>query len=214
MAIYTGTVKRGVVELDRTVRGGGWDYGAAGALRRVSDIALGVVGFGRIGSALALRARALGMRVSAYDPFVADDAVEAAGVRPLPLEELLRDSTAISVHAPLTAETNGLIGRRELELLPPGAYVVNVSRAGLVDTNALLDRLRSGRLAGVALDVLDVEPPTAEAPAPTAPRLVVTPHAGWYSEEAEEAAYRRASESVLDVLAGRRPRGAVNEPRC
>jgi D-3-phosphoglycerate dehydrogenase len=205
---------RGVVELDRTVRAGAWDHRAAGELRRVSDVALGVVGFGRIGRALASRAQALGMRVSTHDPFVADEAVEATGVHPLPLEELLRTSTAISVHAPLTAETRGLLGRRELELLAPGAYVVNVSRAGLVDTSALLEGLASGRLAGVALDVLEVEPPTTESPVPTAPRLIVTPHAGWYSAEAEEAAFRRAAESVLDVLNGLRPRGAVNEPRC
>jgi D-3-phosphoglycerate dehydrogenase / 2-oxoglutarate reductase len=204
---------RGVVELDRDVRAGRWDHEAAGPLGRISDVALGVIGFGRIGRALASRARALGMTVSAYDPLVADGEVEAASVRPLPLDELLRTARAISIHAPLTRETRGLLGRREVELLPPGAYVVNVSRAGLVDTAALLEGLESGRLGGVALDVLEVEPPTTEAPAPTAPRLVVNPHAGWYSEEAEEAAQRRAAESVLDVLQGRRPRGAVNEPR-
>jgi len=203
---------RGVVELDRSVRAGAWDYEAAGPLRRISDVRLGVIGLGRIGRAVAARGLALGMKVAAHDPFVADDDVAASGARPLALGELLRSSTAISLHAPLTPETRGLLGREELALLPVGAYVVNAARAELVDTGALLEALANGRLAGVALDVLDVEPPTTDTPAPAARGLVVNPHAGWYSEEAEETVTRRAAESVLDVLEGRRPQGVVNEP--
>ena len=204
---------RGVVELDRSVRAGAWDYEAAGTLRRISDVRLGVIGLGRIGRAVAARALALGMEVAAHDPSLSAEDVEAAGARPLPLDALLRASSAITLHAPLTEQTRGLLGRDELALLPAGAYVVNAARAELVDTSALLEALAEGRLGGAALDVLEVEPPTAAAPAPTAPRLVVNPHAGWYSEEAEEAATRRAVESVRDVLEGRRPQGAVNEPR-
>jgi D-3-phosphoglycerate dehydrogenase len=203
---------RGIVELDRSVRTGNWDHEAAGPLRRIADVRLGVIGFGRIGRALATRAVALGMNVTVHDPFVSDQELTAAGVHPASLDELLATSDAISVHAPLTSETRGLIGAAELARLPEGALVVNVSRAGLVDANALLEALRSGHLGGVALDVLDVEPPSAEAPAPAASRLVVNPHAGWYSERAEEAVFVRAAESVRDVLEDRRPRGAVNEP--
>jgi D-3-phosphoglycerate dehydrogenase / 2-oxoglutarate reductase len=203
---------RGVVELDRSVREGKWDHRAAGTLRRIADVRLGVIGFGRIGRALATRARALGMDVVAHDPLVSADEIEAAGARPATLDELLARCDAISVHAPLTSETRGLIGADELSRLPPRAVVVNASRAGLVDTEALLDALQDGRLGGVALDVLDVEPPTAETPAPMAARLVVNPHAGWYSERAEELVVERAVESVLEVLQGRRPRSAVNEP--
>jgi D-3-phosphoglycerate dehydrogenase len=203
---------RGVVELDRSVRAGAWSASAAGALRRVSDVRLGVIGFGRIGRALASRARALNMDVAAHDPLVPEREIAAEGVRPLGLEDLLRASFAISVHVPLTEETRGVIGAHELALLPEGAYVVNISRAGLVDTPALLEALDSGRLGGVALDVLEIEPPTSASPAPMAPRLVVNPHAGWYSERAEELVDRRAAESVLDVLEGRTPRGAVNDP--
>ena len=203
---------RGVVELDRSVRAGAWSASAAGALRRVSDVRLGVIGFGRIGRALASRARALNMEVAAHDPFVADSDIAAEGARPLGLDELLRTSSAISVHVPLTEGTRGLIGVPELALLPEGAFVVNVSRGGLVDTPALLKALEHGQLGGVALDVLDIEPPTPAAPAPAAPRLIVNPHAGWYSEQAEALVDRRAAESVLDVLEGRTPRGAVNKP--
>jgi D-3-phosphoglycerate dehydrogenase / 2-oxoglutarate reductase len=203
---------RGVVELDRSVRDGAWSYEAAGALLRASDVRLGVVGFGRIGRAVAERGRALGMELSAHDPLLSDDDISSTGIRPLALDELLRSSTAISVHAPLTPETHGLIGPRELALLPLGAYVVNVARGGLVDTQALLDALEAGRLGGAALDVLEVEPPAPSTPAPRSPRLVVTPHAGWYSERAEEEVTRRALESVREVLEGRTPRDAANEP--
>jgi phosphoglycerate dehydrogenase-like enzyme len=202
---------RGVVELDRNVRSGRWQHDAAGALTRVSDVKLGLIGFGRIGRALAARARALGIEVTAHDPLVPDPEIVAEGVRPAALPELLRSSTAVSIHVPLTDETRGFLGARELELLPEGAFVVNASRGGLVDTGALLDALAGGRLGGAALDVLEVEPPTPDSPAPVAPRLIVTPHAGWYSEQAEETAHRRAAESVRDVLEGRRPRNAVNE---
>ena len=203
---------RGVVELDRSVRDGAWSYEAAGPLGRASDVRLGVVGFGRIGRAVAARGIALGMEVSAHDPLVSDDDISATGARPLALDELLGSSSAISVHAPLTPETHGLIGTRELALLPAGAYVVNVARGGLVDTRALLDALEAGRLGGAALDVLEVEPPAPSAPAPRSPRLVVTPHAGWYSEHAEEEVNRRALQSVRDVLEGRTPPDATNAP--
>jgi D-3-phosphoglycerate dehydrogenase len=202
---------RGVVELDRSVRRGEWLHDVAGPLRRISAVRLGIVGFGRIGRAVAARARALGMEVWAYDPNVPDEDIAAADVRPASLDELLEASTAVSVHVLSTPDTRGLIGARELGLLPEGAYVVNVSRPAIVDVDALLAALASGRLGGAALDVLDVEPPTAAAPAPAAPRLVVTPHAGWYSEAAEEAVSRRACESARDVLEGRRPAGAVND---
>jgi D-3-phosphoglycerate dehydrogenase / 2-oxoglutarate reductase len=211
LALLLGLV-RGVVELDRSVRAGEWNHEAAGPLRRLSDMRLGVIGFGRIGRALASRARALGMDVCAHDPVVSDDEIAAVGVRPATLDELLQSATAVSLHAPLTPETRGLLGRREIALLPDGAYVVNVSRGGLVDTEALLAALESGRLGGVALDVLEVEPPSRDLAAPVAPRLIVTPHAGWYSEQAEEEAVRRAAESVRDALGGARPAGAVNDP--
>ena len=202
---------RGVVELDRSVRAGAWDHRASGSLRRIRDVRLGIVGFGRIGRALAQRALALGMDVSAHDPALPDDHIRAAGVRPAAFDDLLESSDALSVHAPLTPETRGLVGAGELARLPKGAVVVNAARAGLVDSAALLEALESGQLGGVALDVLEVEPPTTDMPAPAAPRLVVNPHAGWYSERAEAEALTRAVASVRDVLEGRTPRDALNE---
>jgi phosphoglycerate dehydrogenase-like enzyme len=203
---------RGVVELDRSVRAGGWDSAAAGELRRVRGTRLGVVGFGRTGRALAERASALGFEVWATDPAVPPEAIAAAGAKSASLAEVLESCEAFSLHLPLTPETEGLIGAQQLGRMPRGSVLVDTARAELVDLDALLGELESGHLAGAALDVLPSEPPTREHPAPTAPRLVVTPHAAWYSVEAEEAVYRRPVLSVRDVLEGREPEGAVNRP--
>lgn len=199
---------RGVVTLDRHVRAGGWDATAAGPLRRVRGTRLGVVGYGRIGAGLASRARALGFEVWAADV----RGVSGAGVRGASLDELLRACHVVSLHAPLTPETHGLIGAAEIASMPRGALLVNTARGELVDTAAVLAALESGHLGGAALDVLPVEPPTAEHPVPRADNLIVTPHAAYYSPEAEAELYRRAAEAVRDALAGRTPREALVRP--
>jgi D-3-phosphoglycerate dehydrogenase / 2-oxoglutarate reductase len=203
---------RGIVELDRSVRAGAWDWTAAGDLRRIRGTRLGLIGFGRIGRALAERGSAVGFDVSATDPAVSPEAIAAAGAKAASLDELLESCEAFSLHLPLTPETKGLIGARELARMPRGSVLVDTARAEVVDLDALLKALKSGHLAGAALDVLPFEPPTRERPAPSAPRLVVTPHAAWYSAEAEETVYRRPVLSVRDVLEGREPEGAVNRP--
>jgi D-3-phosphoglycerate dehydrogenase len=203
---------RGTVTLDRSVRNGEWNDHAAGPLRPVSGTRLGIVGFGRIGRAVAQRARALGFDVWATDPQVAPSAISEAGVHPATLEELLRNCTALTLHLALTPQTEDLIGARELALMVPGSYLVNAARGRLVNQSALLGALDSGHLAGAALDVLEVEPPTAERPAPRHPHLIVTPHAAWYSPQAELEVYRRATLAVRAVLEGRVPEGAVSMP--
>lgn len=203
---------RGIVVLDRDVRAGGWDWQAAGVLRRIRGTCLGIVGLGRTGSALAQRAGALGFEVWATDPALSDEEIRARGARPARLDELLAACEAVSLHVALTPDTHGLIGERELALMPPGAVLVDTARPQLVDLGALRAALASGRLGGAALDVLPVQPPTAEHPAPDWPRLVVTPHVAWYSAEAEEAVYTRPALSVRAVLEGREPDGAVNRP--
>jgi D-3-phosphoglycerate dehydrogenase / 2-oxoglutarate reductase len=203
---------RGVVALDRRVRDGGWDLEAAGRLRRVRGTRLGVVGHGRIGAALGARARALGFEVWASDPAVGAADLERAGVRPAGLDELLGACDVVSLHAPLTEGTRGLIGPARLALMPPGGLLVNTARAALVDTAALLDALAAGRLGGAALDVLDVEPPTPEHPAPRAPNLIVTPHSAYASDEAEAELQDRVGAAVRAVLEGRAPEGALVTP--
>jgi D-3-phosphoglycerate dehydrogenase / 2-oxoglutarate reductase len=203
---------RGVVVLDRTVRDGMWDDHAAGPLPRIRGTRLGVIGFGRIGRAVVQRALALGMEVWAADSVVAPHEIQAAGARPAALDDLLAACRAVTIHVPLTARTTGMIGARELSLMPHGAFLVNTARSALVDENALLAALESGVLGGAALDVLTVEPPTNSRPVPRHPRLIVTPHSAWYSLDSEREVYRRSTLAVRAVLEGREPDGAVVRP--
>jgi D-3-phosphoglycerate dehydrogenase len=181
---------RGVVVLDRAVRAGGWDDHAAGPLPRISGTRLGI-------------------EIWVHDPLVAEAEIVAAGVTPASLEDLLRGCAAVTLHLPLTKETEHLIGAHELALMPRSSYLINAARGALVDVEALLAALDSGQLAGAGLDVLQVEPPTKEHPAPSHPRLIVTPHSAWYSAAAEEEVARQATLSVRAVLDGREPTGAV-----
>jgi D-3-phosphoglycerate dehydrogenase / 2-oxoglutarate reductase len=200
---------RGVVALDLSVRAGGWDHTVAGPLRTLRGTKLAIVGFGRIGRALAARAHALGLEVWAVDPHVSPDEIAAAGVRPAALGDALENCLAFSLHALLTPETRGLIGADELARMPRGSYLVDTSRAALVDFDAVLAALDSGQLAGAAFDVLPVEPPGPDAPAPQHPRLIVNPHAAWYSPATEREAYRRPAVAVREALEGRRPADAL-----
>jgi D-3-phosphoglycerate dehydrogenase len=200
---------RGVVALDRSVRAGGWDHTVAGPLRTFRGTKLAVIGFGRIGRELAKRAIALGLEVWAVDPHVTDEEIAVPGVRPATLGEALKNCDAFSLHALLTPETRGLIGEDELALMPRGSFLVDTSRAALVDFDAVLGALDSGQLAGAAFDVLPVEPPTPDAPAPERPTLIVNPHAAWYSPATEDEAYRRPAIAVREALEGRRPADAL-----
>ena len=186
---------RGVVELDRHVGRGQWDPRGAGPLRTIAGLRVGIVGLGRIGGAVATRLLALGCEVWANDVLP----VARAGVRFVELGELLAECDAVTVHVPLTRETRGLIGRREIESMRRGAYLLNTSRGAVVDVGAVLVALRARRLGGAALDVLPQEPPPAP---PLASNLIVTPHAAFYSEAAEELSYRLCVARVREVLDG------------
>jgi D-3-phosphoglycerate dehydrogenase len=184
---------RGVVALDLDVRRGGWNAKAAGPLRTLAELRVGIVGLGRIGGALVTRLLALGAEVWAHDVLP----VSRDGVRYVELVELLAECDAVTLHVPLTRETRGLIGRTEIALMKPDALLVNTSRGAVVDVGAVLEALRAGRLGGAALDVLPQEPPPV---APLAPNLVLTPHAAYYSEAAEERSVRLAVARVREIL--------------
>ena len=203
------TLVRGIVFNDRFVAGGGWDDHAVTPLPRIADIKLGIIGFGRIGRAVGRRARALGIETQATDPLVPAAAMASAGVTPASLPELLQNATAITLHVPLARGGEPLIGAREIAMMPRGAYLINTARGQLVDTAALLSALEDGQLAGAAIDVLPVEPPTPAAPAPHHPRLIVTPHAAWFSAHAEGEVVRSGAMSLRAVLEGREPHGIV-----
>jgi len=184
---------RGVVELDRRVARGEWDATAAGPLRTLAGLRVGIVGLGRIGGAVATRLLALGAEVWATDIVP----VPRAGVAFVELDELLAECDAITLHVPLTRETRGLSGRAQLAAMRPRALLVNTARGAVVDVGAVLEALRAGRLGGAALDVLPHEPPPAP---PLAPNLVVTPHAAYYSAEAKARAYRLCVARVREIL--------------
>jgi D-3-phosphoglycerate dehydrogenase / 2-oxoglutarate reductase len=186
-------LSRGVVALDRNVRRGGWNARAAGPLRTVAELRVGIVGLGRIGGAVVTRLLALGAEVWANDLLpVARD-----GVRFVELDELLAECDAVTLHVPLTRETRGLIGRAELASMKRDALLVNTSRGAVVDVGAVLEALRAGKLGGAALDVLPQEPPPV---APIAPNLVLTPHAAYYSEAASRRAFELAVARLRETL--------------
>lgn len=187
----------------------GWNFRAGGALRRLRGRTFGVLGFGQIARAVAARAAGFGYRVAAHDPALADEAIRAGGAEPRSFEELLRGADVLSVHAPLTDSTRGLVGRAELALLPEEAVVVNTARGGIVDEDALVDALRAGRLRGAALDVLTTEPLPPDHPLRRVPGLLLTPHAAWYSEEAIPELRRKAFEAAVDLARGGTPAGLV-----
>jgi D-3-phosphoglycerate dehydrogenase len=209
IALLLATQRR-VAQLDRRVRDGTWDPFAAGPIRRLSDLQLGLVGMGKIPRAVAVAAAALGLRVAGVDPFL-DDADWPAGVERRPtLEELAAESDVLSVHAPLTPETRHLIDAAVLRAMPREAVLLNTARGGLVDTDALVAALRAGEIAGAGLDVLEQEPPGAQAALLALDQVVLTPHVAFYSEASLVELQRKAAEQLRSVLAGERPTYLVN----
>lgn len=199
------TLLRQLPFLEARARKGEWfEYGEA-APRRIGGSVLGIVGLGRIGREVARRALALDMRVLAYDAYLGDDVVAAAGAEARTLAALLAESDVVSLHAVLDASTRDLIDADALACMRPGSFLVNCGRAGLVDHDALGAALRGGHLAGAALDVVPNEPPRPDDPVFAFPRTLITPHAAFYSPAARIAPYQRAARAVRAVLLGDEP---------
>lgn len=199
---------RGLAVFDREVRAGRWDPASA-RLRRLSALTCGVVGLGRIGRATARKLGAFGCRILAHDPHSPSD---VPGVEMVGLDELLRHSEVVILHVPLTPGTHHIIGSEQLAQMPPGGLLVNVSRGGLVDTDAVIKALDSGHLGGAAFDVLESEP---EVPAGLSaqPGALLTPHVAFSSDASVTELRRRAAEEVVRILAGGSPAHACNSPR-
>jgi len=170
---------------------------------------LGIVGLGRIGALVAQRAAAFGMRICAHDPFVSPERAKAMGVTLLPLDELVATADFVTIHLPKTAETTGLVGRDLLAKAKPGLRLVNAARGGIVDEDALVEALDAGQVAGAALDVFAVEPPGG-SPLLGRPDVVVTPHLGASTAEAQDKAGVTIAEQVVLALAGEFVPFAVN----
>jgi D-3-phosphoglycerate dehydrogenase/C-terminal binding protein len=195
---------------ERHVRGGGWDWRVVGSVPRLRGLPLGLVGFGRIGGAVARRAQAFGMDVAFYDPYVPSGTEKVHAVRRCEsLPELLGRSRIVSLHVPLTAETRNLIGASVLESLKPDTILVNTSRGEVIDQEALLARLRAERLGGAALDVLSNEPHVPQELLHF-PRVLLTPHAAFYSDQSLAELRRKAAETTRKLLLGEAVRDVVN----
>jgi D-3-phosphoglycerate dehydrogenase len=172
---------------------------------------LGIIGLGRIGGEIAQRARAFGMHVSAYDPYVTADRFEQLDVaRVESLDQLLQQSQVVTIHTPLTAETRGMIRARELALLPDDAVIANMARGGIIDETDLVAELARERLRGVLLDVFEKEPLAADHPLRTSPRVVLTPHLGASTAEGQRNVSVDVCASVREALLSGELSGAVN----
>jgi D-3-phosphoglycerate dehydrogenase / 2-oxoglutarate reductase len=200
------TATRKIVAGDRVVRSGGWGISDLRPIHRLRSRTLGLVGFGHIGRAVSVRANALGLSVKIYDPYIAETATEGLDVQRVDdLDELLRQSDIVSVHAPLVPATSGMFDATAIAKMKDGAVLINTSRGPIVETAAVTDALRAGRLGAAALDVFDSEPPDPAA-IEGLDNLVATPHSAFYSEESIQESQRKAAEAIVDVLQGRAPR--------
>jgi D-3-phosphoglycerate dehydrogenase len=200
---------RRTAELDQQVRTEGWGRPLK-PVYRLEGKTLGVLGMGRMGQAVAARAGGFGLKLVGYDPYTPSAAFAAVGVEPVSLESLLRTSDIVTIHALLSAETRGIICQKTLRQMKPTALIVNTARGGLIVTDDLVRALQEGWIAGAALDVTDPEPLPMGHPLRNLPRVLVTPHAAWYSEEAEPELRRRAARTIVEALRGERPASLLN----
>src|SRR6266850_2444882 len=173
---------------------------------------LGVIGLGRIGRAVAARARAFGMTIVAHDPFIAPDQARDLEIESASLDEVFARADFLTVHTPLTSETRGLIGARAFAKMRPGVRVINCARGGLVDEAALYEAIKSGVVAGAALDVFEQEPPPVNHPLLSLEEVIATPHLGASTTEAQEGVAFTVAEQMRDYLLTGALRGAVNVP--
>jgi D-3-phosphoglycerate dehydrogenase / 2-oxoglutarate reductase len=203
---------RNVSVAERSLRDGEWERERFAGIE-LADKTLSLLGYGRIGRLVASRARALGMRTVAYDPFVtAERMAELGADHAESIEAALEVADVVSLHLPVTDATRGLIDGPHLALLRPGALLVNAARGALVDEAALVEALRSGRLAGAALDVFSKEPLPADSPLRDAPNLLLTPHLAGSTREAQDRAGVVVAEQVVAALRGRPVAHALNLP--
>ncbi|HBE68622.1 MAG TPA: C-terminal binding protein [Planctomycetaceae bacterium] len=198
-----------------------WKYELVVPLNRVRGQTIGIIGLGRIGTATALRAKAHGLNVVYYDPYCADGTDKAIGVhRAESLSELLAQSNVVSCHCVLNDETHHIIDSEAIAQMPRGSFVVNTSRGGVVDVSAVLAAIESGQLAGAGIDVLETEPPAEndllmklwrDPEHPVSERLILTPHAAFYSEQGLEDMRRKGSQNVRRMLTDQQVRNIVND---
>jgi D-3-phosphoglycerate dehydrogenase len=200
---------RKITVANTQVHAGRWEMPAVVPIHRLRGSVLGLVGFGRIPQLVAPKAKAFGLTVVAFDPFVPDEVFAREGVESVDFAQLLKRSDYVSIHTPLMPETRGLFNADAFRQMKPTAYLINTARGPIVDEMALADALDARRLAGAALDVMPQEPPVG-SPLLGRENVIITPHTSFYSEESLLELQRKAAEEVVAVLSGRAPRNPVN----
>ena len=200
---------RNIVAYDRDVRGGTWHFESSGTLRRPASMTLGIVGLGRIGKRMAHVARNTFQRVVAYDPYLIDGDFPAYVERVRSLADLAREADLVSVHTPLTKETRGMLDAAFFGAMRRGTYLVNTARGAIVNIPDLVAALNTGTVAAAGLDVLPQEPVPEGSPLLAHPRVILTPHAAFYSVEAEKELRRKAAQNIVTWLQTGRPEYVV-----
>ena len=203
---------RQVADASQSTRAGKWEKKKYASGREVFGKTLGVVGTGNIGALVVQRAKAFGMKVIAYDPFLSEDAAAKLGVELVQLPEIFRRSDAITLHVPLTEQTKNMVSAPQLAQMKPGGLLINCARGGLVDEKALAEALKSKRLGGAALDVFETEPPPADHPLFTCENFIATPHLGGSTEDAQQNVAVIVCEAMVEYLSTGTIRNAVNVP--
>lgn len=203
-------VSRGIVRLDRALRAGRADLGAVLPVYQLSGRVFGVLGYGAIGKAVARKAAGLGYSVWVHDIVLSPGTTTAEGYPVVGFEELLGNAQVISVHVPLNSATHHLLDATAFEQMRPDAIVVNTSRGGIVDTNALISAVSAGKILGAGLDVFETEPLPEGHPLAAVDRVVLTPHMAYYTEESYAELKRRTMENLIHAVAGHDLHNVVN----
>jgi D-3-phosphoglycerate dehydrogenase / 2-oxoglutarate reductase len=201
-------VHRHLIQFHRSVEQGRWDSNVAGTIHFLKELRLGIFGLGRIGSNFAGKMRAFVQEILGYDPQLSTAVIESKGTKPSSPEEIFSECEIISLHLPYSPTTRHFISNREIDLMTRKPIVINVSRGGLIDTEALIRGLRSNQLSGAGLDVLETEPKIPQELLQLE-NVIVTPHAAWYSVEASQKLRRTAITDIIRVLSGQKPRYPV-----
>lgn len=201
---------RGVTRLDRTVRQGSWEVALAAPIYACSSMVLGFVGFGRTARRTAEKMKSFNFHILVADPFVSPEAVTGAGFTAVSLDDLIARSDVISLHAPLTTDTYHMMSEPQFKAMKDTAVLINTSRGKLVDEDALYRALEANEVGGAALDVLEIEPIDPEHPLLSCDRVILTPHAAYYSESSREELRRRTLLNVIQVLRGEDPGTILN----
>lgn len=202
-------VTRNIFTMKESVQEGKWDELAGGQVPRLRGRTLGIIGLGRIGIAVALRAKALGLEVIVYDPYLPTGRDKSIGVKSVEFDTLIRTCDIFTIHCPLTEETRHMLGRNEFQAMKNGVYIINTGRGPVIDSQALLEALQSGKVVRAGLDVFENEPPNPDHPILKMKQVLVTPHAGFLSMESSYDRISMALDEVIRLLHHERLRNVV-----